>query len=127
MASDNTASDNTTSDNTASDNTASDNTASANRQPFNFRYCYYGRGKSHAAVPVEVARQERVHVALAAAVADLVPDVEGGALLETVQQQPGVPARVAWQGWWRGREPARPRARKPDPSPDLGLAKSVEH
>ena len=54
------------------------------------------------------------HVALAAAVADLVPDVEGGALLEAVEQHPGVPTRVAGQGWAveRGRETEGERERE---------------
>lgn len=38
------------------------------------------------------------HVALAAAVADLVPYVEGRALLEAIEQLPWVPTRVAGQG-----------------------------
>lgn len=38
------------------------------------------------------------HVALAAAVADLVPDVEGRALLETVQQLARITAGVAGKG-----------------------------
>ena len=52
------------------------------------------------------------HVALTAAVADLVADVEGGALLEAVEQHPGVPASVAGQGWGRSREVGRHRERE---------------
>ena len=52
------------------------------------------------------------HVALAAAVADLVPDVEGGALLEAVEQHPGVPTRVAGQGWAVERQRERGREKQ---------------